>query len=428
MRKLLPAVILAAACATPGQTRPSTRPTTRPAAPTASTARSRHYSVYAETLPAADVAAMLEALHERLGRFFGRAPKGHLRVEVYTTRDRWLAAMRRDGDGDPGEGGGYYRPANRTAYLYVQPSEYFTRHLIVHEAAHQFHWLVATGNRAPACEWYAEGLVEYFAMHDWDGRRLRTGVVPAVTLEDYPARALKALRQVGHDMEAVIAGRTAAGRPLAWAMVHYLVNRRGEAFGRLRRRLDRREDPLAAWRAELGPVGDDLRGRLREWLEARQQPWRVVWTSWQQRGDAIEGGSRTKALAVLKRTPRSLSADVELIRGPLKAGIAFGYRSPRDFYLFQAVGPDRFRVVRRFGHGWRRVCSGRMAPATGRRVLSVKLDGGAAVLSADGKAVAKVKARGQVGLNADACRVRFRVTRSGSAEPAPTTRPARIRF
>lgn len=51
---------------------------------------------------------------------------------------------------------------------------YRTRRIILHEARHQFDYLVAkTGWSVPA--WYHEGIAEYWSMHNWDGKKLELG-------------------------------------------------------------------------------------------------------------------------------------------------------------------------------------------------------------------------------------------------------------
>lgn len=56
-----------------------------------------------------------------------------------------------------------------------QPSEYYTRHLLIHEGAHAFAFHVF-GGAGPA--WFMEGTAEYLATHSWDGTQIKVGVVP----------------------------------------------------------------------------------------------------------------------------------------------------------------------------------------------------------------------------------------------------------
>lgn len=54
-------------------------------------------------------------------------------------------------------------------WLYVQPDDYYTRHLILHEGTHAImNWF--KGSTGPP--WYSEGMAELMAMHSWDEDKL----------------------------------------------------------------------------------------------------------------------------------------------------------------------------------------------------------------------------------------------------------------
>ncbi len=357
-----------------------------------------HYDLLAEGVDAADTGRLIEALHTRLTEYFHAAPEGRLRLEVHPSKERFRAAMLADRETPP-EAGGYYSPRTRKAYLWVQPSEYFTRQLVLHEATHQFHYLVATGNRSPGAVWYTEGLAEYFGMHDWDGETLKTGVVPPVSLEDYPARALEQFEGAKDDLAGVVAGRVPVDRPLAWALVHFLVNTRREEFRRVSAELDAQRGAPA--------LGGEAAKELRAWIEGHQQPWRILWVGWQGRGEAIEGASPTNALAVLKEAPDRLEAEIEGTH--VWAGVAFGVRSVDDFWLVQAGVDGRARVVRRTGGRWR-VEKTTRGEATGPRNVAVARSGDRVEAFVDGVSLGTFDAPGDVGLNVDAGRARFKVS------------------
>ncbi len=57
-----------------------------------------------------------------------------------------------------------------------QPSDYYRRHLLLHEGTHAFMWTQLGGCGTP---WYMEGMAELLATHRWDGRRLRLRQMPA---------------------------------------------------------------------------------------------------------------------------------------------------------------------------------------------------------------------------------------------------------
>ena len=55
-------------------------------------------------------------------------------------------------------------------WLFVQPDDYYTRHLVLHEGTHAFmQWF---GNGVGAA-WYAEGMAELLALHQWKAGRLK---------------------------------------------------------------------------------------------------------------------------------------------------------------------------------------------------------------------------------------------------------------
>ncbi|PHS18345.1 MAG: hypothetical protein COA78_02440 [Blastopirellula sp.] len=68
---------------------------------------------------------------------------------------------------------GYAR--NDTVWLLDQPSDYYQRHLLLHEGTHAFMNNLLGGAGPP---WYMEGMAEYFGTHSWDGKKLEVGIVP----------------------------------------------------------------------------------------------------------------------------------------------------------------------------------------------------------------------------------------------------------
>ncbi len=406
------------------------------AAPTVISVGSEHYQIRAPETIAAESTELVEQLHVHLQQFFGRRPEGPLPVWILPDRRTFSAALAADRQ-PVADGGGYYAPENRTVYLFVQPSSYYTRQLLLHEATHQFHFLAATENRTPKAAWYVEGLADYFAMHGWDGKRLQCGRVPAVSLEDYPAAALAAIES--HDapaswLERVIDGNEPLSRPVSWALVHFLIGRDRKAFGRLAARLDRGDSPLADFQDTIGPVTGELARAFHRWVAAHQQPWSVVWTQWRQSGDTLEGTSETVGLLVHKRPldrleltiepgnrPRSpetsaplgkidrgTHADAIASGDPVwKAGAVFGYRGENDFYLAQIDSKHRFRILRRTGDGWFPVFAAERPAASSR--LLVECRGDRVQIGLCDVPVYDQINPGLLGLHVDACSAAFRV-------------------
>lgn len=67
-------------------------------------------------------------------------------------------------------------------WIYDQPSDYFRRHLLLHEGTHAFmlRWL---GGGGPP--WYMEGMAELVATHRWENGQLQLAVMPR-TKEEVP--------------------------------------------------------------------------------------------------------------------------------------------------------------------------------------------------------------------------------------------------
>jgi hypothetical protein len=288
----------------------------------------------------------------------------------------------------------------------VQPSEYFTRQLILHEATHQFHYLAATGNQDPSARWYIEGLAEYFGMHNWDGAHLKTGVIPTVTLEDYPAKALKNLDDLNQNLEGMISGTIASDRPEAWALVRFLREIEPKKSRALFDSLDLKVSPLPAWQKVFGKVTAKLVQRFRAWLVAHPQPWKVVWVSWQERGEFLEGKAQVNAIALLKLGPSKLEVTIESREESAKAGVVFGYRSNEDFYLCQFVGSGQLRVTRRREGRWEVLHSSDSSTGS---TISLSQTDSQVLLSVNGVEIAWYDIIGEVGLNVEGGRALFRV-------------------
>lgn len=62
-----------------------------------------------------------------------------------------------------------------TCWVYEQPSEYYRRHLLLHEGTHGFMLTVLRSSGPP---WYFEGLAEYLGTHRWRDGRLTLGYMP----------------------------------------------------------------------------------------------------------------------------------------------------------------------------------------------------------------------------------------------------------
>ena len=58
-------------------------------------------------------------------------------------------------------------------WVFAQPEDYYTRHLVLHEGTHAFMQWFGNGVGAP---WYAEGMAELLALHHWKDGQLKMAV------------------------------------------------------------------------------------------------------------------------------------------------------------------------------------------------------------------------------------------------------------
>lgn len=368
-----------------------------------------HYDLWVEGLDGAEVGRLLEAAYPKWAAFFGSRPDGRLPAKIYASAEAMRAGMAADGL-TYGGGGGYYHPGNRTFYAFVQPSAFFTRMLILHEGTHQFHYLAATENRGYAGFWFGEGLAEHFGMHRWDGASLAMGVIPAISLEDYPAQALAEFDAKGQDLAALVADQGGFTRPSGWGVVSWLIDERAVGAAALFARLNGREDPSRAWTEVFGAITAADAAAYRAWLLGHQQPWREVWRAFEQRGDALVGSSGVNALAVRKVVTDSFAVSLEPLSGALRAGLVLGFTDAQHFVVVQLLESRDVWAFRMTPGGWQWITGGRAADRVGDRdqMSARRAAGGGWTAAINGVDVLTVPDEGLLGLNVDGCAVAFR--------------------
>jgi hypothetical protein len=383
---------------------------------TPSSLKTEHYDIYVEGLDVADVGRMLEAFYPKLADFFGKTPPGPLRVEVYADQKRFESALRHD-KLDRVEAGGFFSTESHKAYLWVQPSDYFTRQLILHECLHQFHYLAACSGKLTTLPLYGEGLAEHFGMHNWDGKNLSVGLVPAITLEDYPAKSLEHFRGgLNRDLEGMLMGKVPATHSDSWAVVHFLMSRYPGKFGKWADALNHHAEPADAWERGFGKFDPAMTAEFESWLEKQEQPWHIQSIAWQQRGDAIEGEASENrvSVALLKQTPQSLSVEIDPADTKhFMAGLVFGNTSPHEYYLLQLNGNHRLEILQLSNGKWQTHGTWPLPPAKdgAAPVLSLTVKDNSVELRANGESLKTVDVTGQVGLHVQEGTVLFRAVK-----------------
>jgi hypothetical protein len=328
-----------------------------------------HYRLEAETTPeqAATFGRVLEAAYAAMEAHFGKAPNlrpgERMHIRFFDTRAAWAAGMQADGIGSPSGAGGYYAPHKKTAYVWRQPTRYFTRVLLVHEATHQFHYLACTKNTQPSSAFYREGVAEYLSWHTWDGEEIVLGAKPRVTLKNLAAVALKTVEGDDFDLAKVIDDDEWPGRAITWTLFRYLATGNDgkplRGYETFCRKMDRG--------GVLGPVFKrafrnprKLEAKYVAWLRSEQQPWLQVFNEWEDRGGGrFRGHARVVSACRVNGDTEQVSADLVV---PAKAewcgGLLLHYTDAKD-YTVALLRPDgSYRVDRRVGNRWSRLDGG----------------------------------------------------------------------
>lgn len=281
---------------------------------------------------AEEMGRMAEAAWLAFTEFFEKAPalegSERLTVSFFSSHERFQDALAAIG-ASAGDAGGYYAPSTRTAYLYEQPNPYYTNVLFLHEMTHQFHYLARTGNQNRP-SWYVEGIAEYLGRHDWDGRCIRLGVIPMLSWEDLPAKALESVSTSGLDTTSIVSGTTEASRAESWAIVAYLDRAHdgavAEAFASYRESMDAGSPADPSVLEDLvGPLSD-IDQAIATWLPTAQEPLSPIYTEWMHVAPGTVHSLRTGRLTLahvkephdvfeVTVTPQSKDAHVGVLAG-----------------------------------------------------------------------------------------------------------------
>lgn len=361
---------------------------------------SAHYRVEAEASIEAteEMVAVLEAAWPQYRNFFKAAPELEegRKLMVFYGKDRssFHARIRKDGAYPP-QSGGYYSPRSKTAYLWRQPTIYYTRCLLLHEAAHQFHYLSRTRNKSPGFEWYTEGVAEHVCRHRWDGETLVLGILPTLSLKDYAAAALAKFREKPGLLEAVVTGAE-KDRSLYWAVVRYLAvgddGKWKSKFERLRDRLDRGGASKGAFSRVVGSPRR-VEPALVAWLKREQEPWKQIFNQWEGIAPGRFRGTAPPVIVTscrVKANARRITATVEDpgTRGWM-AGLLLSHEDRDNYVTAFVVNGREVRVTRRLAGKWVRLVT-RPCPAPsvkGRHRMKAERVDGKVVLTVEGQTI-----------------------------------------
>jgi hypothetical protein len=312
-----------------------------------------HFILYVEGLDPAETSRILEAAYAEMSRFFsGIEPDRKLQVKIYATRERFqsefdrlhrmFAAKRKLRD----SAGVYFRET-ACAYLYAQPQESMTRQVLLHELGHEYHDFIRPWDKVPSLVFFDEGLAEYFAQHNWDGKVLRLGVMPIIGKVDYPRVALQQLKNTAQfDLQSVVDGDTDVDYPLAWGLVSFAIEKHRPKFDIWRQGINNDVEPHVVWQKQFGPVTPEFLQSFETWLETKALPWQVVSGEWFPSGDAIQGRALEDefAVAILNQSPPELSLALNAPSNGI-AGAVFGFRGAKNFHVVQHCPDGHWDVM-----------------------------------------------------------------------------------
>jgi hypothetical protein len=311
-----------------------------------------HFLLYVERLDPAETGRFLEAAYGELSRFFsGIEPDRKLQVKIYATRERFQSELDRLRKvffvrSNAKDSAGVYLRETACSYLYLQPQESRTRQVLLHELSHEYHDFIRPWSKVPSLVFCEEGIAEYFAQHNWDGKVLHLGVMPVIGQVDYPRAALQQLKNTARfDLQSIVNGDTEVDYPLAWGLVSFLIDQHRTKFNNWRQGINNEVPPPYVWQRQFGPVTPEFLHSFEGWLQSNAPPWQVVSGEWFPSGEAIQGRAEKDefALAILNKTPEelnvALSPSSTNASSAGTAGAVFGFRGAKNFHVVQQ-GPD----------------------------------------------------------------------------------------
>lgn len=342
-----------------------------------------------------------------------------LRIRFFEKAETMRAAIVRAGGVDPGGAGGYYCPVAKTSYAFRQPSVWWTRALVIHETLHAFHMRGAAAKAKGLPGWWVEGVAEHLSHHTWDGERVRLGVVPMVSLEDYPKRALEGASAKGFSPASILA--EPLDRPRAMHLVRYLSGpaaaETGFAWPNVMKNLNAgvtvspRDLSKAFGGSTTAPAAAT---RFADWLRTVQQPLVSEFVEWDSRGaDAVRGSGAVVAIARTRGPVDEVAADVVVAGEPAswRAGLLLRWTGPRDYVLGYVENGTSVFIDELAGGAWKRHDAYPLPAASKgpvRRMSATWADGSVRFLI-DGTEVAKIDGpRGPLGFEVDHCTADFR--------------------
>ena len=376
---------------------------------------STHYQLLSEghASEAQEMSNVLEAAWPQFTIFFQGAPKirqEKLRIYFFNTRESWLGKLAEDGHQAPNDGvGGRYFHANKTCYLYRQPTRYYTRCLLLHEAAHQFHYLTRRIDEEISASWYMEGVAEHLSLHHWDGQTLQLGALP-VSIENYPGKALNTMTSTPRPLVAMIQnGQT--NRPLSAMVIRYLATKEPKKFPRFAKAIEKANASNRLFQRTFGDYASFSKPFL-DWLKSHQEPLDIRFDARERTGQkSLFGHSNDRiSLATFDEDVSLVQCRIPNRRGETgRVGFVLSYRAQEDFTVALVDQNAQLEILTRVPNSWKRVERKALAPLPGSeiRLAAKRDDTGVSLLINDERLGPYTLPNGSLGLVIDSCEVHF---------------------
>ncbi len=258
----------------------------------------RHLRLYTD-LPHGDavdgLGKVFDAAVEGWTEYFGIAPErtARWRMQGFLIEDRAkFAALGLLPETNPDFVNGYCQGSE--LWLVEQPSDYYRRHLLLHEGTHGFMYAFL-GERAPG--WYMEGMAELLGTHRWHDGRLALRQLPA-NRDDVPMWGRIKLVRESKAMPLPVVLKLGEGRALStdhygwcWALCKFMDSH--PEFGDEFRRLSKR----------AGRQGFNQQFRI-----SYRQQWADLLFEWRAFVAALDYGYDTERMTVTHRKAKPVRA------------------------------------------------------------------------------------------------------------------------
>jgi hypothetical protein len=249
-------------------------------------------------------------------------------------------------EGAPGAADG------KTVAIERQQGRYATRALLLREYVRVFYEIARAKGRAAETPWCREGQAEFLAGHDWDGRTLRMGVVPAVSADNLMGVALAETKQGGFDLGPLVDGSAPMSRALSCALFGHVATGNG---GKPLANFDKFE-PKMAGGVKAAPLFWQCFGKeadyapaFAKWLESSQQPFVPIAGDWEGLGPGrLRGGGKGLAACRFQLPAGEFRVTVGAPKEKKgwRAGVVLSHASDGEYAIFLADWAGYFHIFK----------------------------------------------------------------------------------